>query len=192
MLNINGSEQWSRSHRTLHIDVLLSCSAMANAIYRLDLSPQLVAQVLLKRALGPDELYVGSVLQHLLFLLERLVFLLRYIRETPLLGDDYLLAARELVACPAECLHDNRGISVFASDGKDDLANVDASDSAVWLAPCSTHSSLQTIRTSAGQHLVDTNNMERMHADPHVERVLPRRLGYILVGANTGSFKGFT
>jgi hypothetical protein len=61
MRNINGSEQWSRSHRTLHIDVLLSCSAMANAIYRLDLSPQLVAQVLLKRALGPDELYVGSV-----------------------------------------------------------------------------------------------------------------------------------
>ena len=34
--------------------------------------------------------------------------------------------------------------------------------------------------------------MERMHADPHVERVLAGRLGYILVGANTGSFKGFT
>jgi hypothetical protein len=108
-------------------------------------------------------------LQHLLFLLERLVFLLRYIRETPLLGDDYLLAARELVACPAECLHDNRGISVFASDGKDDLANVDASDSAVWLAPRSTHSSLQTIRPNSSTTPRLLSKVKRL-TDPHQRR----------------------
>lgn len=33
--------------------------------------------------------------------------------------------------------------------------------------------------------------MERMHADPHVERILPTGLGDIFVRANTGGFEGF-
>lgn len=48
------------------------------------------------------------------------------------------------------------------------------------------------ISSSARQHLVDTQNVVRMHSDPEMERVLARRLGHILVGADTSRFESFT
>ena len=39
------------------------------------------------------------------------------------------------------------------------------------------------------QHLVDANDVKRVHTDPHVERILARRLRHILVGTNTCSLK---
>ncbi len=47
------------------------------------------------------------------------------------------------------------------------------------------------ISTSARQHLVDADNVERVHAHAQMERVLPARLGHILVRANARGFKGF-
>ena len=47
------------------------------------------------------------------------------------------------------------------------------------------------ISTGARQHLVDTDNVEGVDTDPHVEGILSRGLGDILVGANTSGFKGF-
>ena len=47
------------------------------------------------------------------------------------------------------------------------------------------------IGTSARQHLVDTEDVEGVDTDPHVEGILSRGLGDILVGANTSGFEGF-
>jgi len=156
------------------------------------LSSKLGAQVVLEIALRPDELNICTILHYPLILLELEVLLAVNIGEAPLLGDDDLLATRELVTGTAESLLDDRSIVILATDGHDDLANVHASDGAVGLAPSTTHTGLQAIGTSAGQHLVDADDVEGMNADPQMERILARGLGDVFVGANTSSFEGFT
>jgi hypothetical protein len=78
---------------------------------------------------------------------------------------------------------------VTAADRQENLANVDTGDSAVGLTPGTTHTGLQSIGTSARQHLVDTDDVVRVGTDAQVEGVLATRLDHVLVGANTGSFK---
>ena len=131
----------------------------------------------------------STILQHTLLLLELQVLLLVDVREAPLLGDDNLLATRELVASAAESLHDNVGVVVPGSDGENDLANVDTGHSAVGLTPCTTHTGLESIGSSTGQHLVDTEDVEWVDTDTEMERVLSRGLGHVLVGTNTGGFE---
>ena len=55
---------------------------------------------------------------------------------------------------------------------EDDLADVDTSDSAVWLAEGTAHSSLQSIGTSARQHLVDADDVVWMGAHTEMETFL--------------------
>lgn len=47
------------------------------------------------------------------------------------------------------------------------------------------------IGSSAGKHLVDTDDVEGVDADTHVERVLSARLSDVLVGTDTSSFQSF-
>lgn len=78
---------------------------------------------------------------------------------------------------------------VTSPDGHDDLTNVDTGNSAVGLTPGTTHTSLQSIGTSARQHLVDTDDVVRVDTDTEMERLLSTDLDEVLVGANTGSLK---
>ena len=89
--------------------------------------------------------------------------------EAPLLGDDDLLATGELVTSTAESLHDDGGVLLLATDGEDDLANVDTGDSAIGLTPSTTHTGLESICTSTGQHLVDSDNVEGVSPDTKME-----------------------
>lgn len=88
----------------------------------------------------------GYSLQHLLVLLQLDVVSLVDAGESPLLGDDDLLASGELVTGTAESLHDDGGVGVLGADGEDDLANVDTGHGAVGLAPGATHAGLETAR----------------------------------------------
>ena len=88
------------------------------------------------------------------------------------------------------------------------MANVHTRNSAVWFAPRATHARLETnpkslwhtvatlddvpISACAGQHLVDTENMEGVYPNTQVERILSRRLGDVFVGADTSGFECFT
>ncbi len=49
------------------------------------------------------------------------------------------------------------------------MTDVHASDEAVWLAKSTTHARLQSIGTSARQHLVDADDMVWMSADSEME-----------------------
>lgn len=109
--------------------------------------------------------------------------------ETPVLGDNDLLSAGELVLGSSESFDGGSTVRVTGSDGQDDLANVDTSDGTVGLSPGTTHTSLQSIGTGTGQHLIDTDDVEWVASDTHVETVLSSNLDEILVGANTGGFK---
>lgn len=79
---------------------------------------------------------------------------------------------------------------VTSTQAHDDLTNVDTGDSAVGLAPGTTHTSLQSIGTGTRQHLVDTDDVEGVGADAQVEGVLSAGLDHVLVGANTGGLEG--
>jgi len=78
---------------------------------------------------------------------------------------------------------------VASADRHDDLANVDTGDGAVGLAPGTTHTGLQSIGTSARQHLVDADDVVRVDADAEMESFLSSNLDEVLVGANTGGLE---
>lgn len=79
---------------------------------------------------------------------------------------------------------------VLGADGQEDLANVDTGNGTVGLAEGTTHTGLETIGTSARQHLVDTDDVVGVSADTKVEGFLATGLDHVLVGANTGGLEG--
>ena len=95
------------------------------------------------------------ILQHTLLLLELEVILTVNVGETPLAGDDDLLATGELVTGTTESLLDDGGVLVLGTDRKDDLANVDTGDGTVRLAPGTTHTGLQTVMAGLSAKFAD-------------------------------------
>lgn len=127
--------------------------------------------------------------------------------EAPVLGDDDLLPARELVLRATKSLKSDSPVwiavshyrqtsrcqltRVTSANAHDDLTNVDTGDGTVRLAPSTTHTSLQSIGTGARQHLVDTDDVVRMGTDTEMETFLASQLDEVLVGANASSLEGF-
>ncbi len=68
---------------------------------------------------------------------------------------------------------------VTSSDGQDDLTDVDTGNGSVWLSPSTSHTSLQSIGTSARQHLVDTDNVVWVSADTEMEGFLSGSLDHV-------------
>lgn len=95
-----------------------------------------------------------------------------------------------LVLATPQSLKSGSAVRVPGSDGHEDLTDVDTSDEAVGLSESTTHTRLQSIGTSARQHLVDTDDMVGVDADTQVETFLSGDLDEVLVGANTGGFEG--
>lgn len=69
-----------------------------------------------------------------------------------------------LVLRSPQSLNGSSTVGVTGPDGQNDLTDVDTGDSTVGLAPGTTHTSLQPIRTGTGQHLVDTDDVEGVGA----------------------------
>ena len=156
-------------------------------------------------ALVAEELNVGTVDLDLalLALLDVLLALER--GETPVLGDDDLLATGELgdisvcrgvshaqtylVLGSPESLESDSAGSIPRADGQNDLANVHTGDSTVGLSEGTTHTGLQPIGTSARQHLVDTDDVVGVDTDTEMETFLSGNLDEVLVGANTGGLE---
>lgn len=135
--------------------------------------------VLLDLATAAVELNVGSVLEKSALLLQLRVLLATDGRETPVLADDDLLATGELVHGSSKSLDGGGTVGVTGSDGQKDLTNVDTGDGTLRLAPSTSHSGLQSIGTSARQHLVDTDNVEWVCSNSHVETFLASNLDEI-------------
>lgn len=116
------------------------------------------------------------------------------------------MATRELVHRSAESLEGDGTVLVLSAmagsilrartltritsaDAEENLANIDTGDGTVGLAPGATHTGLQSIGTSAGQHLVDTDNVVRMGADAEMEALLSSLLHKVLVGADASGLE---
>lgn len=149
------------------------------------------ADVVGKVALVAEELDVSTVDLDLSGLALLDVLLALEGGEAPVLGDDDLLATGELVLASPQSLKGSGAVRVPRPDGHEDLANVDTSDKPVGLTESSTHTRLQSIGTSARQHLVDADDVVRVDTDAHVETFLSGDLDKVLVGANTGGLERF-
>lgn len=167
--------------------------------------------VLLDQAVTTQELDVGTVLLELALLAELDVLLTADGGEAPVLGDNDLLATRELVGGATHGLDGGGAVGVTGADRQENLADVHTGDNTVGLTEGTTHTGLETIGTSARQHLVDTDDVEGVGADTEVETFLTGDLdkvpevvishmsilrysgssGRILVGTDTGSFESF-
>ena len=79
------------------------------------------------------------------------VLLAPEVGETPVLGDDDLLATGELVLGAAESLDGVGKVTITGTDGEENLANLDTGDKTVGLAVGTTHTGLETIGSGARQ-----------------------------------------
>jgi len=147
--------------------------------------------VLLNLAVVSQELDIGAIDQDTALLLQLDIFVASQGGETPVLADNDLLATGELVHGSSESLDGGGAVGVASPDGQKDLADVDTGDTAVGLAPSTSHSRLQSIGTGARQHLVDTDDVEGVGADSEVETFFTGNLDKVLVGADAGGFEGF-
>lgn len=139
------------------------------------------AHVGLDLAAVPQELDVCTIDQHSALLLELDVLITSQRCETPVLADDDLLSARELVHGSSESLDGGSSVGVSGSDRHENLANVDTGDTAVRLAPSTSHSGLKSIGSSARQHFVDSDDMVRVGANTEMETFLSGNLDEVPV-----------
>ena len=122
--------------------------------------------------MATEELDVGTVLLELALLAELDVLLTTDGGEAPVLRDNDLLTAGELVGGAAHGLDGGSAVGVTGADGQEDLADIHTGDETVGLTESTTHTSLETIGTSARQHLVDTDDVVGVRTDTKVETFL--------------------
>lgn len=127
-----------------------------------------------------DQAVLGLVLQ---------VVLNVELGETPLAGQEDLLAAGELEAGTGQGLDHVWLVGLLGADRDQRLANLDTGNDTLWLAESVTHTRLETIGAGAGKHLVDAGHVERVHAHLQVETFLTAHLHQVLVAGDTGSLQ---
>merc|ERR1719261_2004944 len=145
-----------------------------------------------ERPVAAQPLHVHALRDQAALGLVLLVVLLLEGREAVVVRDVDLLPARDLALRTAQSLASGLALVLTGSDRQKDLADVHTGDGAVWLAPGATHTGLETICTSARQHLVDTNHVERVRANAEVERFLAGQADHALVRRDTRSLERLT
>lgn len=92
-----------------------------------------------------DNTDVGSVGDQATLLAKSSVLFTVELGESPFLGDNNLLLSRELEGSTAGGLKNMLGHSILATDGEDDLSNLDTGNNTVGLSESTTHSSLKSV-----------------------------------------------
>jgi len=144
-----------------------------------------------KRSTGTQPLDVGAVRDQAASGLPLGVVLAGVLGEAVVGGVMDLLASRELELGVGKSHLGDLGVLVVGADGDEDGADVHAGGGGVGLTVGATHTGLETIRTGAGKHLVDAQNVIGMDADAHVEEILTGLVAHHLVRGNTSGLEGF-
>ena len=90
------------------------------------------------------------------------------------------MTTRELELGTPKSFNDGILMPVVSPDRHQGLSDLDTSDGSLGFAKGASHSGLEPIGTSARQHFVDTQDMERMDTDPDVELILSGVLDHVL------------
>ena len=134
---------------------------------------------------------VVTLVNESLFLAESFDFCLSIISETELARNDDVLSAGKFVFASAESFESVLDVLLLDSDGGKNIADFNSASLGIGFTPCTSHTSLKTIRTSAGQHFVDSKGVPWVLADSEVETILGKLVGQMLIGGNTTGFKSF-
>merc|ERR1711998_410441 len=121
--------------------------------------------------------------------LVKLVLFFGEVSEAPLLCNTDLLATGDLVTCTTAGLDSLILMILTGTNRHKDLLNAHASDKTDWLTESVTHTGLEPIRPGTRKHLVDTEDMEGMRADAHVETILTALRRHVLVDDDTCSLE---
>ena len=113
------------------------------------------------------------------------------IKKIPFPADDNLLTTRELKLSPPQSLLSMVTMSILTPHRQKHLPNRHPSASTQGLSKSASHTGLKPISTSARKHLVDPQNMERVHPNPQMESIFSRGLHHVLVASDTRGFEGF-
>jgi hypothetical protein len=137
-----------------------------------------------------EEFDVRSIGNEFIVSLKFIISSLGEFSESPFLGNDDLLSAGELVLGSSEGFKSVFDVFGFNSDREKNLSNADTGGLAVSLTEGSSHTGLQSISTGARKHFVNTDNVEWMSTDSHVETVFADPFDHVFVGCDTGCFEG--
>jgi hypothetical protein len=138
-----------------------------------------------------DKLNIDTILSELAFFLESGVVFMGELSETEFTGDDDLLSTGELELASSEGFNGVGNVLFNESDGIQDLVDLDSGDFTSRLTESTSHTLLKSISTSAGKHLVNSDNVPRVDSTSKMETFLTALLDQVLVGGNTASFHSF-
>lgn len=130
--------------------------------------------------LGGEDLAVGSVGDDATLSLQLQVLRALDGGETKLAAGVDGLSSRELELGATESLDGVGDVLIEGADRDEDLSNVNAGYETIRLTEGTTHTGLESIGSGAGQHLVDTQNVEGVGAHTQVETILTAHLGEVL------------
>ena len=137
-----------------------------------------------------DDLNVDSVGDDLTLLLESVVVSLDQVGESVLSRDEDLLSAGELELGSSQGLLGVGHVFGVGSHGHEHLTDVDSCGLAESLTEGTSHTLLESISSSAGEHLVDSDHMPGVDSHSHVEAFSSNAGLHVLVASNTGSLEG--
>ena len=144
-----------------------------------------------KGSVRSEGLHVDTVTLDLAFLLELDEIGVDVRGETVFTGDENLLTAGELELGSTEGLLGMGNVLNLRSDGDEDGSDVDAGALAVSLSEGVAHTSLKSISTGAGEHLVDADNVPGVNSDSDMETLLTRVVLHVFVSSDTGGLQSF-
>jgi hypothetical protein len=111
--------------------------------------------------------------------------------ESPSGRNDDLLSSWELVLTSSEGFHWVSDAGFLNSDWEKNRADLDTSSLSVWLTPSTSHTSLETICSGTGKHLIDSESVPWVDTTSQVEVIFTDLLDQVLVDWNSASFKSF-
>lgn len=133
----------------------------------------------------------NTVAEDLALLLQAHEVRLDNFSESVLSGHEDGLSAGELELGSSEGLLGVLDVVGLGADGDEDGADVDTSGLAHGLTEGVSHTGLKSISAGAGEHLVDADNVPGMDTNANMETFSGGGILHVLVGGNTGGFKGF-
>jgi len=104
--------------------------------------------------------------------------------ESPLIRSQDLLSSGELILGPAKGFNNMRGVVVLATNRHDHLADLYTSSHLHGLSVRPTHTGGETICSGTRQHLILTNDVERVASYSNVVTLLAGGLDEVLVACN--------
>ena len=131
-----------------------------------------------------------TVWNNLSFLLQSVVVRFNQTRKSVLSRNKDLLSAWELELCSSEGFFGMFNTIKAGSYGHEDLSDGYSSGFTETFSESTSHSLLESICTSAGEHLVDSDDVPWMNSDSHMETFSSNIVLHVLVTGDSGCFKG--